>query len=104
MEELAREIIDGLIRSALDLGKQSEYEEAIEDADVLLTAWAKERDARVLDFINEWGGFDGAHHKQWVLDQLVRIVAGDGYEKWVAEHRAGDEGPDTYEWDEGIAP
>ena len=63
-----------------------------------------ERDEKVLNFINEWGGIDGGHHKQWVLDQLVRIVAGDGYEQWVAEHRAGDEGPDTYEWDEGIAP
>ena len=56
-----------------------------------------ERDEKVLNFINEWGGIDGGHHKQWVLDQLVRIVAGDGYEEWVAKYSAGDEGPDTYE-------
>jgi len=27
-------------------------------------------------FINEYGGFDGAHHKDWVLDQVMRIAYG----------------------------
>jgi hypothetical protein len=42
---------------------------------------------------------DGAHHKQWTLDQVVRTLAGDGYEEWV-QNRKGEE----YDWDEGIAP
>jgi hypothetical protein len=50
------------------------------------------------------GAFDGGHHKQWVIDQMVRILAGADYLKWVAEHCDGEDGPDTYEWDEGIAP
>ncbi len=26
------------------------------------------------------------------------------YLQWVQEHNDGDDGPNTYEWDEGIAP
>ena len=33
---LAQEIVDGLIHSALDLGKQNEYEEAVEAVETLL--------------------------------------------------------------------
>lgn len=59
---------------------------------------------QVLDLIIQYGGIDGAHHKQWLLDQIVRILTGDGYENWVAEYQDGEDGPETYEWDEGIAP
>lgn len=54
--------------------------------------------------IFKYGGIGGAHHKQWVLDQVVRALTGDGYAAWVAEARAGEDGPDTYDLDEGIAP
>ena len=56
-----------------------------------------------LDLIAEWGGIDGGHHKQWLLDKIVRELSGD-YEKWVKEYEDGEDGPDTYSWDEGIAP
>ncbi len=29
-----------------------------------------------LMYIEYYGGFDGAHHKDWVLDQVVRILHG----------------------------
>ncbi len=57
-----------------------------------------------LTLICNYGGIDGAHHKQWVLDQVVRALTGDGYAAWVAEAKDGEDGPDTYDWDEGIAP
>ena len=63
----------------------------------------KNRCWEVLDFIGEWGWIDGGHHKQWVLDQLVRMLVED-YEKWVAEWEDGEDGPGTYSWDQGIAP
>jgi hypothetical protein len=47
---------------------------------------------------------DGAHHKSWVIDQMVRALTGDQYDDWVAELRWGEHGPNTYEWDGGIAP
>jgi hypothetical protein len=74
------------------------------------------------------GGVDGAHLKAWVIDQMVRALTGcpmvtdraidghgkpyeyerqgesDEYRAWVAAHNDGDDGPDTYEWDTGIAP
>jgi hypothetical protein len=58
---------------------------------------------KALNLIMTYGGIDGAHHKQWVLDQVVRILAPD-YNEWVAKHNYGEEGPETYSWDEGIAP
>ena len=31
----------------------------------------------VLWYIGSYGGCDGAHHKNWVLDQVVRILKGN---------------------------
>ena len=58
---------------------------------------------QALDLIAEWGGIDGGHHKQWLLDQLVRTLA-DDYHTWVKKWEYGEDGPQTYEWEEGIAP
>ena len=63
-----------------------------------------EKEHKVLVLIEQFGGFDGEHHKQWLLDQIVRVLTGEKYTEWVTEHKAGEDGPDTYLWDEGIAP
>jgi len=63
----------------------------------------KDKEKEALDFILNYGGIDGGHHKQWVLDQLVRILS-DDYQGWVMEYEKGEDGPKTYLWDEGIAP
>jgi hypothetical protein len=80
-------------------------------------------------FIEGYGQIDGGHHKQWVLDQVSRILKGtnviikqaswdnghkewrvvldepsEEYKKWVIEMKNGEDGPDTYDYDEGIAP
>ena len=81
-------------------------------------------------WIEKYGQYDGGHHKQWVLDQVVRILKGtkikiklakwdDGteefrfsldeptekYNDWV-EYMKGpvEDGEFTYDYDEGIAP
>ena len=79
----------------------------------------------VLELINSYGGEDGSDHKQWVLDQIVRVLTGcqfkgktegqantfinfdknDNYLQWVKKYEYGDEDlEDTYSWDEGTAP
>ncbi len=77
------------------------------------------------------GSFDGSHHKQYALDQALRVLTGcptvelqskyknsrgeyysymglgesDLYKQLCVDHMAGEDGPHTYsEWDEGIAP
>lgn len=80
-------------------------------------------------YISQYGSIDGAHHKTWVLDQVARILHGtpvickearwangtselrvttgqpsDAYLEWVKYMKAGEDGPDTYTYDEGIAP
>lgn len=57
-----------------------------------------------IELIVDYGGIDGAHHKDWVLDQTVRILAGDEYDRIVAEACDGEDGPETYDWETGIAP
>lgn len=51
-----------------------------------------------------YGGIDGSHHKNWVIDQMVRKLAGNQYEEIVKEACNGEDGPNTYTWDCGIAP
>jgi len=76
------------------------------------------REEIALEIIHRYGGIDGGHHKQWVLDQVVRALTGapvedqefmimgtsDEYEEWVRLTKAGEDGPETYWWDVGIPP
>jgi hypothetical protein len=82
-------------------------------------------------FIERFGQIDGGHHKQWVLDQVARILKGtpvevrlakwaDGHEeyrvstaetpskeylKWVEEMKGELDGDEyEYDYDEGTAP
>jgi hypothetical protein len=54
----------------------------------------------------EYGGIDGAHHKTWVIDQMVRVLTGIGYPQFVEDFNNEDDCvfSNTYCWDEGIAP
>lgn len=63
-----------------------------------------ERIAEALALAARYGGIDGIHHKTWLIDQMVRALSGDGYKSWLALYREGEDGPDTYAWDEGIPP
>jgi hypothetical protein len=55
-----------------------------------------------LNVIHRYAGIDGAHHKQWVLDQVVHMLTGteDKYKQWVENYNH----PDYEDWDTGIAP
>lgn len=54
----------------------------------------------------DYGAVDGAHHKMWVIDQILRALTGcpeggesDKYRKLILDYNGED-----YEWDRGIAP
>jgi len=80
-------------------------------------------------YIEMYSGIDGSHHKDWIIDQIARILKGTevvlkiakwengqeeerfyladpmpNYWKWVAEMKDGENGPETYSYDFGIAP
>lgn len=81
-----------------------------------------------LEYIMRYGGIAGVNHKTWVLDQVARILNGaeltlelhkwsNGYTEyrfdftptlkyyqWVENCREGEDGPNTYNYDCGIAP
>lgn len=58
----------------------------------------------VLKLVYSYGGIDGAHHKQWLIDQMIREILGDEYKAWVTNYESGEDGPETYSWEIGIAP
>ena len=49
-----------------------------------------------IDLAVTYSRYDGSHHKSWVFDQMVRVLAGDRYEQVVAAAPQG--------WSEGVAP
>lgn len=87
-----------------------------------------ERVEKALSIAVAYGGNDGAHHKDWVIDQMVRALTGcpvkttliksssaesyeyeaqgesEDYKALVAEACNGEDGPQTYSWETGIAP
>ncbi len=65
---------------------------------------AEEKIALALTVVERFGGIDGEHHKTWVIGQVARALTGEGYQNWVIEMKDGEDGPETYSWDEGIPP
>ncbi len=63
-----------------------------------------ERINEAIELAVRYGGIDGSHHKDWVIDQMVRILAGERYTQIVREACYGEDGPDTYSWETGVAP
>lgn len=73
-------------------------------SEVLVPETDGERIELAVKLALEDGQVDGDHHKMWVIDQMLRLLAGDRYEELIAGYCDGKDGPDTYTWDEGIAP
>jgi len=65
---------------------------------------SKKRIEKALEIIIECGQIDGAHHKTWVIDQIVRLLTDDEYDAWIKNYCKGEDGLDTYSWDVGIVP
>lgn len=106
----------------LELLKQQRYEAERE------TTRVQVRVKKALELAVRYKGIDGAHHKDWVIDQMVRALTGcpmvekraldsrwepytyqvqgesQEYLKFVADACNGVEGPDTYAWDIGVTP
>ena len=119
-EEEEEEVLDRLFPNCPKyLGEVDVTEEF---ANSTPTDWA-------LDFIESYGQTDGSHHKQWVIDQVVRILLGTPvvvkrarwdnghqalrvstgepsarYLEWVRRYKEGEDGPDTYGYEEGVSP
>lgn len=68
---------------------------------------AQERRKKVQELVTQYGMIDGAHHKQWVIDQVMRTLLGaELYKSWVKDMNImRDVDGELYDpWDEGIAP
>jgi hypothetical protein len=63
---------------------------------------AEQRIQKALDIAWRYSQIDGAWHKAWSIDQMVRALFEneDDYKKWVYEYENDGE----YTWDVGIAP
>jgi len=59
---------------------------------------------QALKIASDYSQYDGSHHKEWAIDQMVRALTGEDYDGFIAAYCGGEDGPDTYSWSEGIAP
>lgn len=88
---------------------------------------SEERIRKALEIAHN-GAIDGAHHKMYIIDQMVRALTGcpmvtrtdidhqgnpysydaqgesEEYLAWVAAYCDGEEGPNTYAWYTGDSP
>ncbi|WP_326554626.1 hypothetical protein [Micromonospora sp. NBC_01813] len=56
--------------------------------------------AEALAIAFKHGGYDGAHHKAWVIDRMVRaLTGGEHYAAWIKGYEQDGE----YEWERGVA-
>jgi len=85
------------------IGAYLEHEETL-DGFIPIKITHRSRCVDALEMILRYGGIDGGHHKQWVLDQVVRILTDENYENFVIWANDGEDGPETYNWDEGCPP
>lgn len=69
-----------------------------------LTSGLQERVDRAVDIGVRYGQIDGEHHKTWVIDQMLRALCGGAYDEVIRRSCEGEDGPQTYGWDTGIAP
>jgi len=60
----------------------------------------------IRNLIFDYGGTDGAHHNQWLLDQILRksFDSKEEYDEWIKQYEFGEDGSTTYLWDVGIIP
>lgn len=54
--------------------------------------------AEALQIAWDQAGYDGVHHKEYVIDQMVRALLGSQYDEWVRRYEGDD-----YTWPTGIA-
>lgn len=65
---------------------------------------------KALEIACAYGNIDGAHHKMWVIDQMVRAlcITEDSYDDFVESYATpwfDEDGEEYFElWDTGIAP
>ena len=58
-----------------------------------------------LEVARRYASIEGGHHKAWVIDQMVRTLAGEGYSDWINKvTRIHASGLVFLEWDTGIEP
>ena len=66
----------------------------------------EQRIENALNIAWKYAQIDGAHHKMWVIDQMVRTLCGneEAYKDWVKTYETPLCNEDYYKWDIGIAP
>ena len=85
------------------------YIDELEESSKLSELWCKSQEEnrklkevidKVRNIAYEYGQIDGAHHKTWVIDQIIRELLGTEYDNFIKEYEEDGE----YTWDIGIAP
>lgn len=68
-------------------------------SDEIIDKAATQLHERASAALKVYGGIDGDHHKAWAINQAVKSLLGDDYDRYAMASAA-----DGYEIDEGTAP
>jgi hypothetical protein len=59
---------------------------------------------KALHLLYEHGQAAGEEHKQWLIDQVVRVLTGDDYPFWVKQYENPEGDEIMASWETGVAP
>lgn len=92
------------MRNELEFAEEL-HQTALEERDSALTRCVEYRKIidEALEKIANDAAWDGEHHKMRCIDDVVRILTGPDYDKWVAEFNDGEDGPETYDWEDAVS-
>lgn len=72
-----------------------------DDGEARLTADGK---AEALELLFRYGQLKDSREKDWLIDQLLRSIAGDHYEDFLAIYSIDEEFGSSYSWSPGEPP
>lgn len=62
------------------------------------------RISRALSVAYQFGQADGAEHRLWTIDQIVRALTGEDYDIWIRRYESPDGDEVLGRWETGVAP
>lgn len=89
---------------SLNKAFQAGMDGVAEEGSIMTQSEMKTRIDKSVELILRVGGCDGSHHKQWCLDQVLRILLENQYERRIGQHCLGPNETGGYFWNTGIAP
>ena len=107
-EDKHLEKTDKLIKENYHLKKQLKQKDEVIDGEqyvkIDFLIEMQKQITKAVGIAEQYAQIDGEHHKMWVIDQMLRELLGNNYNKWLEKYNYDSRENDYEEWNCGIAP